>query len=520
MTHSHNNAVKVGTSAAVGHALDRQSPVRVFSGRDANTRCNQTQRFPITKWCRSSLKKVCRNERRFVLPRLSTKGFSCFSFAVVICLANPVSAANSSQSGKTNVAQIMPELMPPLVPGASQATSAQLELSDALNETLGRSPRAASVRYQLGIAKAALPTALTFPNPSLLVYNGFKAEQTYQVGASIPIEAPWKVFFRLATAKQQIKQADLEILRELWELRFTVKRAYLEVVVAQEMATALTELADLTRRLLVAAQKRFGAGDVAELDVLRAQQALSQAEMEQTQGQGQIVLSKRRLRLLLGRDFEAEVEVPRLGPFKLRVERTELLPNLDQPMPPLKQFVGQAEQHRPDLKVLLQSIRTNQASLRSTYASILPNTQLNLGHSITGNPPDGPKLHGYFVGVTQELPLGNFQQGDIARYRATVGQLKREYEARKNVANEEVAVAYEKVLIARNRIGAYQDHLLDQAEEIAGKARRGYEVGHTDIISAVLAQQENVRTRRAYYDAVRDYQQAITELEQAVGTPI
>src|SRR5581483_7290770 len=141
--------------------------------------------------------------------------------------------------------------------------------------------RAASVRFQLGIAKAAIPTALTFPNPSLLIYNGFKAEQTYQVGASIPIEPPWKVFFRLATAKQQIRQADLEILKELWELRFTVRRAYLEVVVAQEMATALTELADLTRSVLVAAQKRFGAGDVAELDVLRAQQALSQAEMEQ-----------------------------------------------------------------------------------------------------------------------------------------------------------------------------------------------------------------------------------------------
>jgi outer membrane protein, heavy metal efflux system len=456
-----------------------------------------------------------------MLPRLSLKGVYCLSIAGVICVASPV-CANNSQSGsaKTKVAQIMPELMPPLVPGAAAPSNAQLQLSDALNETLGRSPRAASVRYQLGIAKAAVPTALTFPNPSLLVYNGFKAEQTYQVGASIPVEAPWKVFFRLATAKQQIKQADLEILRELWELRFTVKRAYLEVVVAQEMATALTELAELTRSLQIAAQKRFGAGDVAELDVLRAQQALSQAEMEKAQGQGQIILAKRRLRLLLGRDFEAEVEVPRLGPIKLRAERTELLPDLDQPMPPLKQFVVQAEQNRPDLKVLLQSIRTNQASLRSTYANIWPNTQLNVGHSITGNPPDGPKLHGYFVGITQELPLFNFQQGDIARYRATVSQLKREYDARKNVASEEVAVAYERVLIARNRISAYQDHLLDQAEEVARKARRAYEVGQADIISAVLAQQENVRVKRSYYEAVRDYQQSITELEQAVGTPI
>ena len=51
-------------------------------------------------------------------------------------------------------------------------------------------------------------------------------------------------------------------------------------------------------------------------------------------------------------------------------------------------------------------------------------------------------------------------------------------------------------------------------------ARRGYEVGQNDITSTLAAQQANVQIKAAYLDAVRAYQQAFTDLEQAVGHPL
>lgn len=437
---------------------------------------------------------------------------TCFSYLAVcvLLLCNPPAWSD-----------VLPTLLPRLNPSQQQNIGQQqlntFELNQALNETFTQSPRAASVRLQLGIAQSAIPQALTFPNPALIVYNGFKAEQTYQVGASIPIEQPWKVFFRLATAKNQIKQADLEILRALWQLRGTVRRAYLEVVIAEEMATTLSELAELTRQLQVAAQKRANAGDVARLDVLKSQLATAQAEVERDQGVRQVTLSKRRLNLVVGRDHAAELSVPRLPQFRLQATKTELLPNLEQPMPELGHLIATAHQKRLDVRLVQQQIRTNEAALRSTYANIMPDTQLNAGHSITGNPPDGPKLHGYFIGITQELPIFNFQQGDIARYRATLRQLKLELRTQQNLVSEEVAVAYERVQIARERIRAYQDHLLAQSAEVARLARRSYEVGQSDILAALLAQQQNVQVRNQYLEAVRSYQQAITDLEQSIG---
>jgi outer membrane protein, heavy metal efflux system len=437
-------------------------------------------------------------------------------------LLSPSAQAETFTINQTNnqilVADALPTLLPPINPSTqNQSSAGEVSLNQALNETFGLSPRAASVRLQLGIAKSAIPQALTFPNPSLIVYNGFIAEQTYQLGASIPIEQPWKVFFRLVSAKQQIKQADLEIQRNLWLLRSNVRRAFLEVVLAEEMAQTLAQVADLTNRLLLAAAKRANAGDVANLDVFKAKLAHSQAQVELAQAQRQVRLTKRRLNLLRGKDHAVELSVPRLPPFQLKVQKTELLPDFDQALPTLDQLIATAHQKRLDVRLVIQAIKTNEAELKSTYASILPNTQFNVGRSITGNPPDGPKLNGYFIGVTQELPVFDFKQADVTRYRSTLRQLKIEAEAQKNIVSEEVAVAYERVSIARERIQAYQDHLLADSEQVARLARRSYEVGQSDITAAIAAQQANIQVKTQYLEAVRSYQQAFTDLEQAVG---
>jgi len=416
------------------------------------------------------------------------------------------------------LADALPTLLPPINPSSTNQTlAAEVSLNQALNETFTLSPRAASVRLQLAIAKSAIPQALTFPNPSLIVYNGFIAEQTYQVGASIPVEQPWKVFFRMINAKQQIKQADLEIQRTLWLLRSNVRRSYLDVVLAEEMAQTLAQVADLTKSLLLAAQKRADAGDVANLDALKAKLAFSQAEVEKAQARRQVTLAKRRLNVLRGQDHAVELSVPRLPPFQLKVQKTELLPDFDQSLPSIDKLIAMAHESRLDVRLVNQAIKTNEAALRNTYASILPNTQLNVGRSITGNPPDGPKLTGYFIGVTQELPILDLKQGDIIRYRAMLRQLRIEAQAQKNIVSEEVVLAYERVSIARERIRAYQDHLLADSEEVARLARRSYEVGQSDITAAITAQQANIQVKTQYLEAIRSYQQAFTDLEQAIG---
>ncbi len=403
---------------------------------------------------------------------------------------------------------------------ASEITSELITIHQAFDETLLKSPRADSIRRQLGITQAAYAQALTFSNPSFLIYNGFRAEQTYQVGSSIPVEPPWKVVFRLLVAKQQVKQADLEIARALWALRSNVRRTYLDVVLAKETAATITQVADLTKALYSVAQRRFAAGDVAQLDVERANLAFLQAEIDRKYALRRVLQTRQRLSIILGRFYKTEFDVSKLPALHSEVEINELLPDFGNPLPDLDVLLENAIKHRLELKIVNQSILTNQAQLKNAYGNIIPNAQFNIGSSITGNPPIGPKIHGYFLGVTQELPVFNLQQADIARLRATIKQLGSELKSQKNIVVEDVVTAYQRVLADRERIHGFHEHVLEDSDEVSRLARLSYEVGQLDITATLAAQQANVQVRSRYLEAVQAYQQGLTDLEIGVGMPL
>jgi outer membrane protein TolC len=93
-------------------------------------------------------------------------------------------------------------------------------------------------------------------------------------------------------------------------------------------------------------------------------------------------------------------------------------------------------------------------------------------------------------------------------------------ESQKNQITQQVSSAYNNVLAARQKLKVYQDHVLADSYEVARLARRSYEVGQSDITATLQVQQANINIRLQYLDAVRLYQEAFTDLEQACGRPL
>ena len=58
------------------------------------------------------------------------------------------------------------------------------------------------------------------------------------------------------------------------------------------------------------------------------------------------------------------------------------------------------------------------------------------------------------------------------------------------------------------------------ASQVAKLARRGYQVGATDLATAIVAQQQYQQTLSNYFDAVVAYQNAWSDLEKAVGVQL
>jgi len=464
------------------------------------------------------------NQRAFPAPAISPPATGGSAFGTGQSMqANPKQGVQNTPMNGGDAGGALP-LRGPI------STTDSLTIGQAMNETLVNSPRAAAVRFNLGITKSELIRATEMANPNIFMDSGFKAEFTYRYGFTIPVNMPWKMVFRILAAKKQIKQTDLEIRNALWQLRGDIRHAYTELVVAQETYETLVDLYELSARLYEVAGKRFQAGDVPELDVLKARLLTGQNGIERDVGARRVVQARQALAILLGRSAQTQVQVPRLSPFKLRAEVVDLLPDFNKEMPQLDVLLAAAKKNRLELKVLAQSIATAKAQLRNAYGEVLPDPTLGVGSSVVNGPPLDPRLiapgsplpinvfHGYFFQVFQPLPIFDLNQGDISKYRATIRALNAQVTSQENVIQQEVSAAYQKVLAARQRIQTYQEKLLNDSQEVARLSRRSYEVGQSDITSTLLTQQANIQIRNQYLDAVNSYQQAFTDLEQSIGT--
>jgi cobalt-zinc-cadmium efflux system outer membrane protein len=421
----------------------------------------------------------------------------------------------------------------PIVSGTIQFTEQPkngpgMTILQALDEALVKSPRAAAIRSQLQITTANYADAAAAPNAAFLIDRAPLGEQVRRLGPTFTFELPWKLVFRLLATKRLVEQTRTDLMTSIWALRADVRRAYTEVVVAQETVETLNSLYDLASRLLEVSDKRFQAGDVPELDVLKARLATSQSDVERQVGMRRVIRATQQLNVIMGRKPESPVTIPRLPAFlgmtknpKLSAsQKSQLLPDFASEPPPLAVYIQKALDQRLELKSVAQRIRLNKAQMRTALGNVVPNPTVSFGNSVSGNAPSGPKVSSVFFSVLAEAPITNWNQGEIYRLKAVATQLKYEMESQKNIVTAQVSSAYNNVLAARQKLKVYQEHILADSFEVARLARRSYEVGQSDITATLQVQQQNVAVRSQYLDAVRAYQEAYTDLEQSCGRPL
>lgn len=400
-----------------------------------------------------------------------------------------------------------------------------ISIFNSLDEALAKSPRAAAIRALFPVAKSEFARATEQVSPQFNKDSGVAAEQTFRTGTIITVEPPWKLIFRLIVAKKFVDQQKLDLMADLWRLRAEVRRTYTEVVVAQETLETQTSLYDLAHTLRVVTEKRFQAGDVPELDLLKARLAESQYDVERLVAERRVIRAKQQLNIIMGRQPEAPITVPRLPAFLGAAKNAAqikhpLLPDFSRAERPLETFIATAMKFRYELKSLDQQLLVNKANLKRVYGNMIPNVQYWTGNSNTYNLPSGPRLSAYYFGVNMPTNLTDFGQGDLAKFKALARQLNYQVGSQKNIVIGEVSSAYNNLLAARQKLQNYEEHILHDSFEVARLARRSYEVGQSDITSTLQTQQNNVLIRSLYLQAIQMYQDAFTELEMACGIPL
>lgn len=400
------------------------------------------------------------------------------------------------------------------------AFSQSLDFESAYESAVANNPQFQAAKARLGVSEAEMVTAAAWLNPSLVSDNGV-AEKTYRLGIEQVFELGGKRRHRVAVADAQRQIVVAEISTAMLNLRSDVRKAYTRLYNAELRHKALNDIVGTTDQLLSVAQKREHAGDIPQLDVLQAEVQKVRSSNDAQVAVSEAQRARASLNALLnhpvttvwslkppsGFKVEPVNQKQSASPLQAQVRVTEF---------DLKYLTDLALDNRPELEQNQKGLELINRQTALARSNIVPDLRVAVGPDYVAE--TGQKNLNVFFIASVELPVFNRQQGPLQEAEARKEQLLKEKEALKNQIVLEVSNAYNAFLQNDAQVNRYEAELLPKAQEVADKSRRSFEVGKSNILLSLNAQQAYMQTTLDYLNALLDYQNSITDLERAIGT--
>ncbi len=418
----------------------------------------------------------------------------------------------------------------------------RLSLTACFNKADSNNKEIAVAASGMSVTEAGIAIAKAIPNPTYNLAYGFGPAWAYiiggnnqQFGFTEEIQVAGKRTKKVNVARATYLQNALQVEAVRFDIHNRVRREYVELAVAAAYAELIEKGRSTALRLCDIAQKRFEAGKAPGSEVLQAKLNLAQSDTQRNQAWGRLLQDSAQLSLLLGETPKGQevITVDESGLFKYPVPANSLVPNIDRALPPLAALLPIAWRERNDLKAAIQQAYVNRKALTLAESQRIPDPVVGFNYLFSTYKPfqtqyytpqpnavKVPYQPGYLLTVVEETPIFTQYQGQVNQAKATwMQQLKQNEQQQSQIATD-IVTSYEALLVDQENIRKFQKELLPAALNVAQLARRGYELGKTDLATSILALQQFQQLRSAYFDSVVSYQNAWTDLEKAIGVPI
>jgi cobalt-zinc-cadmium efflux system outer membrane protein len=385
-------------------------------------------------------------------------------------------------------------------------------VDEVIAATLQSNPRLLGVRAELEAARGALVEAryLNRFNPEVAVGTGRRefddggSELQPSAEVSVEIEVAGQRGKRIEAANHRIARARAELADAERLLRARVKDAYFGAVHARERLALAREVEGLNRQLADAAERRFRAGDVAQMEPNLAAIRHSQSRKDVLQAERDYRGSLLEVERTMGCEPRGDLALAAgLSIVRIDLPRSEAL-------------VAQALLARPDLAADAAEVGRLEAERSLARRLAVPNVTLGAFYDQEAE-SDGARDHVVGVGLKVPLPLFDRQQGPLIALAGerTAAELGRQATALEIRA--EVLEAYRGFQAAGEAVDVYETAALDRIGESLRFVETAYRAGKIDLMEAIVVQNDLVEARGGYLDSLLDYWHAQTALECAVG---
>lgn len=379
---------------------------------------------------------------------------------------------------------------------ARAALAEPLTIDDALARARQSAPAIVAARMRIDEVRArTLNASLRFSsNPTIDVEAGLRSGETsttdYGVAVAQQFDLPSRRSARIDAAQatiaqeeQRARDVEREVLRE-------IATAFLRALESQERATSAASGKELADEALRIAERRYAAGDVAQLDVNLARTTVARAEADSRNAAAMVGANVARLQALLGmneaptiigalREVSTPVDVTATDRADVRVLDAEIAE-------------AEAEQR------LAQTLRWPEFGLRASYAR-----------------EEGDRIFLGGIGLTLPIFDRGRQASAIASARLT--RLRAEREALLRTIEIEVRGAAASHVALRDAAIDYERTVLPLIEENERLALESYDVGQIGLGELLLVRREALDARRAFIDQLIEVRLAEVELRARAG---
>lgn len=462
----------------------------------------------------------------FIKPVEISCLLSALAVAVMVFAATLNNFAQSPTPARTPQTIQSPVPTPSPVKLTSAEYIGQEGLSVERLLELGASRRAdlQAARQRLAIAEGRLRQSGFRPNPTFETEYGSpriiggEAEYDFSAGVSQTFELGGKRRKRVAVAELELQQVRAEVLAIERKLAVEIRTAYTDAVSAARQLDLLEKLIAANEEIVRVTEARLKEGDVAPLDLNLVKVEADNFRVKAIQARNELETALLQLKTLIGADV---AESLKLAPQTDRPARLDL---------GLSQLTEIALAQRADLQAARLGERLGIARVDLAKANAVPNISGSVRFSRSKGIVDLPEAVGggaaidldneITFGMSIDIPIFNRNQGEIASSTAEQIQATRNREFLETTVKRDVAVAYRKYRAAAEQLVIFSTQILPRSEDNLRSIRAAYGFGEYSIFEVVSEQRRLTENVTGYNQALRDYYNALNELETALGTTI
>lgn len=397
-------------------------------------------------------------------------------------------------------------------PGYSQQQIVTLELRQLVGEALRNNPEIQASLHQADAAHARVGQAGTLDDPALTYMReempGFRWNQSemQRIELMQMIRFPSKLSKQNELAEIQAEHSHHEHYEKVLEVLAKLKSGYFELWFVQQSLALNQDNARLLQQFVSIAKTKFGVGDAALQEVLKANVELAKLENQGTVLQQQEQSAKAMLMAILNRQPNDTLGAAALSDSVVFRATLDTLQQL-------------ALQSRPMLLHDSLAVEESRAMLSLSKREYLPDIKLGIQYVTV---PIGD-FRGWSISAGITLPFAPWTLGKassrVEEATATISKSSATLNASRNMVLSNVKDLYFKAQSARRQLDSYRTVILPQARQSLQASMTAYQNGRTDFLMLVDAYRTLVELSMESIMVRMQFEQAVSELERQVGVP-